>query len=153
MINFSLLNVSGSSISPKSLWDKALPAVIEVLTDCGYTVFADDTVEIIGDHKYRRQYRLGPDPATLTASFSRADGGKVEFVLAGDRFGMALVPGQNDPLLWMRLVVLGVRLAETFSVVPSVCDPAFAGGTGLTPEQPDDAEQPLPLATPSPDTV
>ena len=60
MINYSLLVVPESAISPKGLWEKSLPAVIEILGDCGYSAFADGTVEAIGDHRYLSTYRLDP---------------------------------------------------------------------------------------------
>lgn len=148
MINFSLLMVPESEISPESLWERALPAVIEVLGDCGYTVFPDDTFAV-GDHRVRHTYRLEPGPATLAAGFTKAGGGKVEFVLDGDNFGMALAPGQKDQLLWMRLVVLGVQCAERFAVVPTVCDPALMAGRLGSPERmPNDREPSAPSSSP-----
>jgi hypothetical protein len=46
-------------------------------------------------------------------------------VLAGEKFGNGGAAGE-DPVLWMRLITLGVRLAATHSVVPTIFDPDFA---------------------------
>jgi hypothetical protein len=147
MINFSLLIVPESAISPKSLWEKSLPTLIELLGDYGYTIVSDDTVEAVGIHRLRHTYRLEPGPATLTAGFTTTGDGKVEFVLDGDNFGMALAPGQKDQLLWMRLVVLGVQFAETFAVISNVCDPACMAERPGRPERPPNDSEP---STPSP---
>jgi hypothetical protein len=65
---------------------------------------------------------------------------------------MAGVPGQKDQMLWMRLVVLGVKFAETFAVVPSVYDPAFMAERPGSPEGlPNGGEPSAP--SPSPDAV
>jgi hypothetical protein len=106
------------------------------LGGCGYTVFGDDTVEAVGQHRFIHTYRLEPGPATLTVGFTKFGGGKVEFVLDGDNFGLALAPGQKDQLLWMRLVVLGVQFAETFGVISNVCDPAWMAERPGRPERP-----------------
>jgi hypothetical protein len=40
---------------------------------------------------------------------------------------------EADPVLWMRLVSLGVKFGESYLVVPSVVDPDFViGGAGST---------------------
>jgi hypothetical protein len=152
MINFSLLVVPESAISPKGLWEKSLPAVIEVLGDRGYSAFADDTVEAIGDHRFLCTYQLDPGPATLTAGFTKTGGGKVEFVLDGDKFGMSLVAGEKDQVLWMRLVSLGVQFAEMFAVVPNVVDPALMADAPGGTEGLSNGHEPSP-PTPSPDAV
>jgi hypothetical protein len=152
MINFSLLMVPESGISLESLWEQSLPALIEVLGESRYTVLPDDTVEAVGVHRLRHTYRLEPGPATLAAGFTKTGGGKVEFVLDGDNFGMTLDPGQKDQLLWMRLVVLGVQFTERFAVVPTVCDPACMAARRGSPERlPNDGEPSAPSL--SPDTV
>lgn len=51
MINFSLLIVPESAISPKSLWEESLPTLIELLGDWGYSIVSDDTVEAVGVHR------------------------------------------------------------------------------------------------------
>jgi hypothetical protein len=39
---------------------------------------------------------------------------------------------EADPVLWIRLVTLGVKLGETYMVVASVVDPDFViGGTAV----------------------
>jgi len=135
MINFSVLRTPQTTISLDDLREAALPEVIGELTDCGYSVEeveeddpAQAAVEQLRPHK---TYRLKPGPATLTAVANRTDDGSIQFVLTGPKFGMRFGTEEADPVLWMKLVTLGVRLGETYMVVPSVVDPDFViGRTG-----------------------
>ena len=135
MINFSVLRTPQTTISLDGLREAALPEVIGELTDCGYSVEeveeddpAQAAVEQLRPHK---TYRLEPGPATLTAVANPTDDGSIQFVLTGPKFGMRFGTEEADPVLWMKLVTLGVRLGETYMVVPSVVDPDFViGGTG-----------------------
>ncbi|MCB0938555.1 MAG: hypothetical protein KDB55_21485 [Mycobacterium sp.] len=124
-----------TTISLDDLWKAALPEVIEQLRESGYTVEDvedDDSPQAaIKQLRPHQTYRLEPGPAALTAVASPADAGSIQFVLTGPRFGLHFGTEQADPVLWMRLVTLGVRLRETYMVVPSVIDPDFViGGTG-----------------------
>jgi hypothetical protein len=134
MINMSLSVAPESTISLGSLWEKAVPAVIDELAHCGYTVNHEDMAKANMEHGFRQQYRLEPGPATLTAARRTADAGSVEFVLDGEKFGMAGSPGK-DPVVWMRLLTLGIRLAGTYNVVPVTADPdsASVDPTGQKP--------------------
>jgi hypothetical protein len=132
MINFSVLMTPQSTISLDDLSEAALPEVIEQLTESGYTVEEEDSpradVEQLRPH---RKYRLEPGPATLTAVTDRTGDGSIRFVLTGPKFGMRFGSEEADPVLWMRLVSLGVKFGETYIVVPSVIDPDFViGGAG-----------------------
>ena len=52
-------------------------------------------------------------------------------MLTGPRFGMRFGTEEADPVLWIRLVTVGVKLGETDMVVPSVVEPDFViGGSG-----------------------
>jgi hypothetical protein len=134
MINFSVLMTPQTTISLDQLRDAALPEVIEQLRECGYTVeeVEDDPPQAgVKQLRPHQTYRLEPGPATLTAVTNPTDGGSIQFVLTGPKFGMRFGTEEADPVLWMKLVTLGVRLGETYMVVPSVVDPDFViGGTG-----------------------
>jgi hypothetical protein len=134
MINFSLLRTPQSKISLEGLWDAALPDVIAQLTECGYTVDEEDTAQVPAVHGLLRKYRVEPGPATLTAVTNDTDNGSIQFVLTGPRFGMRFGTEEADPVLWMRLVTLGVRFGESYLLVPSVVDPDFViGSSGVNP--------------------
>lgn len=122
MINISWFVTPESTILLGSLWEKAVPAVIDELAHCGYTVDHDDIAKANMEHGFRQQSRLEPGPATLTAARKTAQDGSVQFVLDGEKFGMAGSPGK-DPVVWMRLLTLGLRLAGSYSVVPLTADP------------------------------
>ena len=135
MITFSVLMTPKTTISLDDLWEAALPEVIEQLRDCGYTVEEvnedDPPQAAVKELRPHQTYRLEPGPATLTAVTNPTDDGSIQFVLTGPKFGMRFGAEEADPVLWMRLVTLGVRLGETYIVVPSVVDPDFViGGTG-----------------------
>jgi hypothetical protein len=51
----------------------------------------------------------------------------VQFVLDGEKFGMAGSPAK-DPVVWMRLLTLGLRPAGTYNVVALTADPDSATG-------------------------
>jgi hypothetical protein len=127
MINFSLSVTPESTVSFGSLWEKAVPAVIDELAHRGYAVHRDDMAKAMREYGFRQQYGLEPGPATLTASRTSAQGGSVRFVLDGEKFGMAGLPGK-DPVVWMRLLTLGLRLAGTYNVVPFTVDPDSTTG-------------------------
>jgi hypothetical protein len=135
MINFSVLMTPKTTISLDALWEAAKPEVIEQLKDSGYTdeeTKEEDPPQAAVKQLRRHQtYRLEPGPATLTAITNPTDDGCIQFVLTGPKFSMRFGTEEADPVLWMRLVTLGVRLGETYMVVPSVVDPDFViGGTG-----------------------
>ncbi len=132
MINFSLSLTSESAISLTSLWETALPAVIYELAQSGYAFNEDDITEAIGENGFGKQYPLEPGLATLTAARKTEDGGIVQFLLDGDKFGKAGAAGK-DPVLWMRLITLGVRLAATHNVVPIISDPDAAADDPSSP--------------------
>jgi hypothetical protein len=123
MINFSLMMTPESTITLNALWDRALPAVIQQLNDCGYTVDQADTAEAVGLHGFLRHYHLKPGPATLTATADDSGAGSIQFILDGSTFGTRRRSQEADPVLWMRLVTLGVQCAGTYMVVPNVVDP------------------------------
>jgi hypothetical protein len=114
MINFSMPRTSQSTISLDDLWEAALPEVIEQLTECGYTADEEESPQAATRQRRRhRQYRLEPGPATLTAITNRTGEGSIQFALTGPKFGMRFGTEEADPVLWMRLVRLGVKLGET----------------------------------------
>jgi hypothetical protein len=123
MIYFSLAMLPESKIALASLWKQALPAVLAELADCGYTVDEGVMVQAV-DEQFVLTYRVEPGGATLTVSTSDTDGSLL-FILDGDRFGMGSAARETDPVLWMRLVQLGIRLGESYTVLPSVSDPDF----------------------------
>lgn len=137
MINFTVIMTPQSTISLQGLWQAVLPEVIGQLRESGYTVDEiepGDPAHAVPLHRGVHQYRVEPGPATLTALTNDADEGSVQFVLTGPRFGMRFGTEEADPVLWMRLVTLGVRFGETYAVVPSVVDPDFViGGSGGSP--------------------
>ena len=134
MIKFSVLRTSHSMTSLDHLWETALPDVIEQLTESGYTVAEQDSPQQADEqHRLHRKYRLEPGPATLTAITNDTGDGSIQFVFTGPRFGMRFGTEEADPVLWMRLVTLGVKLGETYIVVPSVVDPDFVIGGGSIP--------------------
>jgi hypothetical protein len=124
MIAFSLAMLPESKIALASLWEQALPAVLAELADCGYTVDEDVVMAQAVDEQFVLTYRVEPGGATLTASTSDTDG-SLRFILDGDRFGMSSAARETDPVLWMRLVQVGIRLGESYTVLPSVSDPDF----------------------------
>jgi hypothetical protein len=52
MINISVFVTPESTISLGSLWEKAVPAVINELAHCGYTVNNDDMAKAIREHGF-----------------------------------------------------------------------------------------------------
>lgn len=133
VINFSLLLVPESTISLDGLWTTALLAVTDQLRDCGYTIEQADAAEAAGEHGLLQKYRLKPDLATLTAA-TNATGSSIQFLLGGDKFGRKTAADDHkDPVVWMRLVTLGVHYNEAYTVVPNVSDPDFATGAAGSP--------------------
>jgi hypothetical protein len=57
------------------------------------------------------------------APTNKTDGGSVQFTLHGAKFGILGDVLDRDPLVWMRLVDLGVQLKETYNIPLSVSDP------------------------------
>jgi hypothetical protein len=137
MINFSVLMTPESKISLDDLWEAALPEVIEQVTASGYTVEEikeeDSPPGAVEQLQPRRGYRLEPGPAGLIAVMNRTGEGSLQFVFTGPRFGMRFGTEEADPVLWMRLVTLGVRFGERHLVIPSVVDPDFVIGGGGNP--------------------
>jgi hypothetical protein len=125
VIVFSLVMTPESTVELDALWAEALPAVIDKLGECGYTVHHEIAGEAIDDQPSLQLYRLDPGPATVTAAANDAGGGRIEFTLEGNRLGASGRPHETDPVLWMGLVTLGVRFGETYTVLPSVTDPDF----------------------------
>jgi|SRR5215204_4087551 len=123
MIKFLLQMTPQSSISLEGLLAQALPSVIATLSESGYAVDQEPTSEALDDFGSLRQYRLEPGAGTLCAATNKTDGGSVQFTLDGAKFGVAAEGVRGDPVVWMRLVVLGVQLRETYSVLSSVSDP------------------------------
>jgi hypothetical protein len=103
------------------------------LTECGYSVDEEDTAQAPAMHGRLCKYRVEPGPATLTAVSNDTDTGHIQFVLTGPRFGIRFGTEEADPVLWMRLVSLGVKFGENYIVVPSVVDPDFVIGGGGQP--------------------
>jgi hypothetical protein len=123
VIVFSLLMTPESTVELDALWEEALPAVIDKLGECGYTVHHEVAGEAIDEQPSLQRYRLDPGAATLTAVTDDAGGGRIEFTLKGDGFAASGGPHEADPVLWMGLVTLGIRYGETYTVLPSVADP------------------------------
>lgn len=123
MIYFSLAMLPESKIALASLLKQALPAVLAELADCGYTVDEGVMVQAV-DEQFVLTYRVEPGGATLIVSTSDTDGSLL-FILDGDRFGMSSAARETDPVLWMGLVQLGIRLGESYTVLPSISDPDF----------------------------
>jgi hypothetical protein len=138
LINFTVLMTPQTTISLDALWQAALPEVIAEIKGSGYTVEevedGDPAQPAVTPLRSHQTYRLEPGPATLTAVLNPTDDGSIQFALTGPRFGMRFGTDQADPVLWMRLVTLGVRLGETYMVVPSVVDPDFVIGGSGSPE-------------------
>jgi hypothetical protein len=59
----------------------------------------------------------------LTAVTKGGTAWGIEILHEGSKFGIGRVPGEKDQVLWMGLVQLGLRLGETYAVLPSVTDP------------------------------
>ena len=113
-----------------------MPRVIRELSDCGYTVQTEAMAEAFHEHALTRRYQLEPGPATLTATTSSVEGASIQFVLDGNKFGMAGGARETDPVLWMRLVGIGVLFSEGYNVLPSVSDPNVTiGGPSGVPTQ------------------
>jgi hypothetical protein len=129
MIHFSLGMTPESTIALNDLRQKALPAVINELANCGYTVNHADMATEPLDH-INVNYRLEPGPATLTMVTKGDVLGGIEFHLDGKKFGMAGRLPDNDPLIWMRLVQLGLLLGQTYKLAPEVSDPDMASEAG-----------------------
>lgn len=126
MINFSLVILPGSTITLADLWEQTLAAVVTELVFCGYTVDEVSNAKAGGERTVRT-YRVDPGGATMRAFINTTDG-SVRFVLDGDGFAMSSPARETDPVLWMRLVQLGIELGESYAVRPSVSDPDFALG-------------------------
>jgi hypothetical protein len=126
MIHFTLGMTPESTITVDALRQQALAAVIDELIDRGYTVNHDDRAgQVI---PLGTSYRLEPGPATLTLRTTGGVPGSIEFLLEGDKFGMAGRRTENDPVVWMRLWTLGHRLGNAYKVVPHVSAPDIAAG-------------------------
>jgi hypothetical protein len=125
MIDFSLLLTQDSTISVEYLRQTALPAVVGELDECGYAVDQDDTAAAADEHGLVHQYRIAPRPASMRVTSSDIGQGGMQFRLTGDKFGRATGAGEKDPVLWMRLVVLGFRLSQAYTLVSDVSDPDF----------------------------
>jgi hypothetical protein len=123
MINFSLLLTAQSTVTVERLLKTALPAVIAALNESGYAVDDTPMSETVDERGWARQYRVEPGPATLLAATKKTDGGSVQFTLNGAKFGSAAGGLDRDPVLWMRLVVVGVQFRNSSAVVASVVDP------------------------------
>ncbi|OBC06242.1 hypothetical protein A5784_10115 [Mycobacterium sp. 852013-50091_SCH5140682] len=132
-----------STISVDVLFAEACAGVIAELRECGYTIEGDSAADSSLPVAEPLRYRADPGGAMLTA-LTTLDGPSVQFTLEGDRFGMAGPTGTNDPLLWMRLVQLGFQLAQSYSVVPAVCDPVTGFGP-IHPHTPTFDADPAPL--------
>lgn len=83
----------------------------------------------------RGRYFAGRDGRVAVADQHQQFGavGALQFILDGDRFGGTTTPAQHDLLLWMQLVHLGYRFAETYWVLPSVSDPDHPAHRQTTP--------------------
>lgn len=116
-----------------------LPEVINALLARGYTVTGTNATTQ-PQHQYTASYQLEPGPATLTAQTDH-DGGRIQLTLTGPTFGKQVHGHDTDPVIWMNLVVLGVRLREAYSIDDNVTDPDLvehnnspAADTALAPE-------------------
>jgi hypothetical protein len=125
MINFSVLRTRQSTISLEGLWEVALPEVIAQLSQSGYTVNEDDMAQEVAAHGFLHKYRLEPGPATLTAVTDNTGDGSIQFALTGPKFGMRFGTEEADPVLWMRLVALGVKFGEPTSSSPASLTPTL----------------------------
>ena len=126
MINFSLQLTAQSRITLDALLTWTLPAVIEVLNASGYAV-GEATSEVTGERGSLRQYSVEPGPATFSVAADETDGGSVQFSLDGAKFGAVGTGLNHDAVLWMRLVTLGVKIGENYSVRPGVVDSNLPG--------------------------
>jgi hypothetical protein len=127
MINFSLVATPASTISIDQLWTAAVPKVLTVLAECGY-VGHEVGVHAAYDHGLTKRYRIEHGPGMLTAKNDGVNG-SIQFILAGDKFGMARAGQASDPLVWMRLVQLGFEFGELHKVLPRVFDPDVVAGS------------------------
>jgi hypothetical protein len=122
MITLLLEMTPQADVSLHGLWAQALPAVINTLSQSGYSVDQEPTSETVDHIGSLRQYRLEPGAGRLWAATNNTDGGSIRFTLDGVKFG---IPGDvldRDPVVWMGLVVLGVQLQQMHSVLASVSD-------------------------------
>ena len=104
MINISWFVTPESTILLGSLWEKAVPAVIDELAHCGYTVDHDDIAKANMEHGFRQQSRLEPGPATLTAARKTAQSA------VGSHTPHSCAGGQRRSrrLSWLEMVGRGV---------------------------------------------
>ncbi|MCC9181561.1 hypothetical protein [Mycolicibacterium mageritense] len=89
----------------------------------GYTV--DGTAAAPhGERKCAAQYRIKPGPTALVADAVDENGAsRIQFMLTGEAFGKRVVGRDTDPVIWMRLVVLGLKYREAYGVDARVTDP------------------------------
>ncbi|UBV18085.1 hypothetical protein [Mycolicibacterium fortuitum] len=127
MIVFCVQLTPDSMIAVAELTRHAVAGVLEVLGTRG--VHAEDVEPpafLLGRHS-RRRFRLVPGPATMTVSTDDGDDGSVQIILRGPGFGRRFGVGEQDPVVWMQLVVFGLWLAETYRVAAVVTDPDHGG--------------------------
>lgn len=130
MICIILRGTSKSKISIDELWNTALPAVIGELVGCGYAVDGSSRSAVRdGERKFVAKYRVEPGPATLVAGVDDGED-RIQFTLTGAAFGKRVEGQGTDPVVWMRLVVLGVKFREAYRIDARVTDPDVKGTGG-----------------------
>ncbi|MEX3651147.1 hypothetical protein ABFW14_00680 [Mycolicibacterium fortuitum] len=128
MIKFALRITADSSITPDELARAALPEVISILEKGAHSV-GEPTVLDDDHQRSHLEYALEPGPARLTVDTDYRLPGGIEFVLSGRRFGRTTAADHDrDQALWMRLIVLGVTLADLHQITHHTSDPDLDAG-------------------------
>lgn len=120
MIVFSLTPTAHTSLSHEELGQEALQSVITALQDQGFNVGDEGCISSRDASGSFTEYPVEPGPAMLRYELNADDANAVRLILKGEKFGRT-----GDPVLWMRVVTLGVRLHATYAVTPSVHDPDY----------------------------
>lgn len=123
MICITLRVTSTSRISVQELWSAALPAVLSELVACGYAVAGSCSADVGGGRTFAAKFRVEPGPATLVADVGDGEDRRIQFTLTGAALGKRGQGQKTDRQVWTRLVVLGTKLHEAYSVDARVTDP------------------------------
>lgn len=125
MIELTFVLLPESNLSLEQLWRVALAGVVGELVACGYAVAGTSSAGPGRQYEIAGTYQVHPGPASMTVT-TDAGAGRLQFALNGAQFGKRAPGHDHDALLWMRLIVLGMRLSQAHSIVAHTTDPEQA---------------------------
>ncbi|MFW3117747.1 hypothetical protein MMAG44476_08556 [Mycolicibacterium mageritense DSM 44476 = CIP 104973] len=126
MIELTFVLLPESNLSLEQLSRIALPGVVGELVACGYAVAGTSAAGSGRQQEIAGTYQVHPGPASMTVT-TDAGAGRLPFALNGAQFGKRVAGHDSDGVLWMRLIVLGMRLSQAHSIVARTMDPEQTG--------------------------